>query len=52
MILVHADYLLGKSMYLQVAAKAVGEVAETARKDIEKRIGKRVVSKDNFLPNK
>ena len=34
------------------AAKTGGEVAGTARKDIEKRIGRKVVSRQNFLPKK
>lgn len=34
----------------QTAAKAGGEVAGSARKNIEQRIGKPVVTKDNFLP--
>lgn len=32
------------------AAKSGGEVAGSARRDIEKRLGKKVVSKDNYLP--
>lgn len=34
------------------SAKEGGEVAGNARKDVEKRLGKSTISKDNFLPKK
>lgn len=34
------------------SAKEGGEVAGNARKDVEKRLGKSTISKENFLPKK
>lgn len=37
---------------LKSDAKAGGEIAGGARRELEKRLGRSVVSKSNFLPNK